>query len=95
VALAFAAVAATTTSLRMPAKLLLATGFVGVFDTSANVAFAAASTEGAIGIVAVLGALYPLVTILLARVVLGERLSPSRRAGGTLALAGAALVAVG
>jgi drug/metabolite transporter (DMT)-like permease len=66
-----------------------------VFDTAANVAFAEASTEGAIGIVAVLSALYPVVTVALAWLVLRERLSASRRAGGVLALAGAALVAAG
>jgi drug/metabolite transporter (DMT)-like permease len=68
---------------------------IGVFDTCANVAFAAASTEGAIGIVAVLSSLYPVVTVALAWVVLHERLSSARRGGGILALAGAALVAAG
>jgi drug/metabolite transporter (DMT)-like permease len=43
----------------------------------------------------VLSALYPIVTVLLARLVLGERLTVSRRAGGVIALAGAALVAAG
>jgi drug/metabolite transporter (DMT)-like permease len=94
VALALAAVLLTSTSLRAPASLLLVIAGVGVFDTSANVAVAAASTEGAIGIVAVLSALYPVVTVLLARLVLRERLSVARRAGGVVALAGAALVAV-
>ena len=46
-------------------------------------------------IVAVLSALYPLTTILLARVFLSERLNRPRRVGGALALAGAALVAIG
>jgi drug/metabolite transporter (DMT)-like permease len=95
VTVAVAAVLLTSTSLRAPASLLLVVVAVGVFDTSANVAFATASTESAIGIVAVLSALYPVVTVALARLVLGERLSVSRRVGGVLALAGAALVAVG
>jgi drug/metabolite transporter (DMT)-like permease len=47
------------------------------------------------GIVAVLSSIYPLGTILLARLVLGERLSITRRAGGFVALTGAALVAAG
>jgi drug/metabolite transporter (DMT)-like permease len=94
VAIVLTAVLLTSTSLRAPAPLLLVIVGVGLFDTSANVAVAAASTEGAIGIVAVLSALYPVVTVLLARLVLGERLSASRRAGGALALGGAALVAV-
>ena len=68
---------------------------VGVFDTGANVCVAFATTEGAAGIVAVLSALYPVVTIVLARIVLAERLSRPRRVGGVVALAGAALVAAG
>lgn len=95
IALVLAAVAITSTSVRMPHGLVLPVALVGLFDTGANVALAAASTEGAIGIAAVLSALYPLVTIALARFVLSERLSRLRRAGGVLALAGAALVAVG
>jgi drug/metabolite transporter (DMT)-like permease len=95
VALALAAVAFTATSLRASPQLLLMLVGVGVFDTAANISVAFAATEGAIGIVAVLSALYPVVTVVLARLVLGERLSAARRAGGVLALAGAALVAAG
>jgi drug/metabolite transporter (DMT)-like permease len=95
VAVALGVVLATGTSLRASRRLLLMLVAVGVFDTAANVAFAAASTEGAIGIVAVLSALYPVVTVALAWVVLHERLSAARRVGGLVALGGAALVAAG
>ncbi len=79
-----------------PAPSLLGTVVaVGVFDTTANVLVAFATTHGSAGIVAVLSALYPLTTIVLARLVLQERLDLGRRAGGALALCGAALVAVG
>ncbi len=54
-----------------------------------------ATTRGPAGIVAVLSALYPVTTVLLARALLAERLDRSRRAGGALALGGAAVVAVG
>ena len=54
-----------------------------------------ATTRGPAGVVAVLSALYPVTTILLARVLLGERLDRVRRLGGALALGGAALVALG
>jgi drug/metabolite transporter (DMT)-like permease len=93
VALVLVAVAVTSTSLRAPRRLLPVLVAIGIFDTGANIAVTLATTQGAAGIVAVLSALYPVVTIALARVVLGERLSGSRRAGGLGALAGAALVA--
>jgi drug/metabolite transporter (DMT)-like permease len=95
VAFALAVILVSRASLRTPRQLLLILLAIGVFDTAANVVFAQASTEGAIGIVAVLSALYPVVTVALARLVLRERLSLARRAGGVLALAGAALVAAG
>lgn len=92
---AVAAALALRTSLRAPAALLPMIAAVGIFDTGANVFVATATTHGAVGIVAVLSALYPVVTIVLARIVLGERLSSTKRAGGVMALAGAALVAAG
>jgi drug/metabolite transporter (DMT)-like permease len=45
--------------------------------------------------VAVLGSLDPVVTILLARGVLGERLTPTQGAGVAAALAGVVLVSTG
>ena len=90
-----AAVFVTRTSLRAPRGLLVALVGVGVFDTAANVLVAFATTKGAAGIVAVLSALYPVVTVVLARLVLGEQLSVARRVGGAVALTGAALVAAG
>jgi drug/metabolite transporter (DMT)-like permease len=86
---------ATGATLRPRRRLLPMLVAVGVFDTAANVLVAAASTHGAAGIVAVLSSLYPIVTIVLAWLVLGERLGVSKRVGGALALAGAALVAAG
>ena len=84
-----------STSLRPPRELLPLLAGVAIFDTGASVLVATATTYGAAGIVAVLSALYPVVTIVLARLVLGERLNASRRAGGAVALTGAALVAAG
>jgi drug/metabolite transporter (DMT)-like permease len=85
----------TSTTLRPPRQTLPLLVAVGVFDTCANVFVAAATTYGAVGIVAVLSSLYPVVTIVLAWRVLGERLGTAKRAGGAVALAGAALVAAG
>ena len=95
VMLAVVAALVVSTSLRPPRSLVPALLGVGVFDTAANVCVALATTKGAAGIVAVLSALYPVVTVLLARFLLAERLSSTRRIGGVVALVGAALVAAG
>jgi len=95
ISIALPAALVTRSSLRPPRGALPMLVGVGVFDTGANVLVATATTHGAAGIVAVLGALYPVVTVILAWVVLGERLSPTKRAGGAIALAGAAFVAAG
>ena len=89
------ALAWTRTVPRVSRRLLPLVLAVGAFDTGANVLIAIASTRGSIGIVAVLSALYPIMTILLARAVLHERLGPTRTAGGLVALGGAALIAAG
>jgi drug/metabolite transporter (DMT)-like permease len=82
VSVAVVAALLLSTSLRPPRSVLPMLIGVGVFDTAANVFVATATTHGAAGIVAVLSALYPVVTVVLAWLVLGERLSASRRTGG-------------
>jgi drug/metabolite transporter (DMT)-like permease len=72
---------------------LLAT--VGIFDASANAMLAVALTKGLVGLVAVLSSLYPVVTVLLARAALGERVARAQRAGVVLALGGVAVIAAG
>jgi drug/metabolite transporter (DMT)-like permease len=67
---------------------------VGIGDTGANLLLALASGGGDDAIVAVLSSLYPVVTVVLARAVLGERLSGPQAVGVAAALAGAALVSV-
>jgi uncharacterized membrane protein len=96
VTLAVVAALVTSTSLRPSSRRVLPLiAACGLFDTGANVLVAVASNSVPVGVVAVLGALYPIVTVLLARFVLGERLSREKRFGGVVALAGAALVASG
>jgi drug/metabolite transporter (DMT)-like permease len=68
---------------------------IGVLDISANGLFAAASTEGLVSLVAVLASLYPIVTIALARLVLGERVRRVQQAGVAAALTGVALISAG
>jgi len=69
--------------------------FVGLADLGANALFVAASTQGLVSIAAVLGSLYPVVTIILARAVLGERLRAIQNAGVVLALLGVVAIASG
>jgi drug/metabolite transporter (DMT)-like permease len=85
----------TRVTLRPPRRLLPMVAAVGLLDATGNALVAGATTLGAAGVVAVLSAVYPLTTIVLARLVLGERVDPLRRAGGAMALCGAALVAAG
>ncbi|WP_028062720.1 DMT family transporter [Solirubrobacter soli] len=65
---------------------------VGLLDTAANSAFAIATTSGLLSLVAVLGGLFPVVTVALAYVLLHERLIGIQRAGVILALAGIPLI---
>jgi drug/metabolite transporter (DMT)-like permease len=65
---------------------------VGALDILANILFAAALTHGLSGIVAVVGSLYPVTTVLLARLVLRERIARRQELGVGGALAGVALV---
>lgn len=73
-------------------RVLLAIGFL---DISANTLFALASTQGLVSIVAVLGSLYPVTVIALARLVLHEKVRRIQMAGAALALLGVALVSAG
>jgi drug/metabolite transporter (DMT)-like permease len=68
---------------------------VGAFDNGANVLFALASREGLLSLVAVLGSLYPVSTVLLARIVLHERLARLQAVGVAAAFVGVALIAAG
>lgn len=67
----------------------------GVFDTSANMLFLLATRLGDLGVTAVLVSLYPVVVVLLARIVLHERLSPAQVTSAGLALTASALLALG
>jgi len=69
--------------------------FVGLADLGANALFVAASTQGLVSVAAVLGSLYPVVTILLARAILAERLKLIQNVGVVLALAGVVAIATG
>ena len=67
---------------------------IGCGDLAANSLFAVASSRGEVSVASVLGSLYPVVTILLARLVLAERLRRIQQVGAVLSLAGAAVIAL-
>jgi drug/metabolite transporter (DMT)-like permease len=67
---------------------------VGALDNGANVLFAlAANAGGLLALTSVVGSLYPVATVLLARVVLRERLERHQALGVVAALVGVALIA--
>jgi drug/metabolite transporter (DMT)-like permease len=68
---------------------------IGCADLAATALYGLATTRGALSVVSVIGALYPVVTVLMARAVLQERLSRSQAVGVALALAGVAMVSAG
>jgi drug/metabolite transporter (DMT)-like permease len=68
---------------------------VGLADLCANALFALASSQGMVSVASVLGSLYPVVTILLARGVLGERLRGIQNVGVALSLVGVVAIASG
>lgn len=67
----------------------------GLFDSAANVLFLLATRTGDLGVSAVLVSLYPVVVVLLARVVLHERLTRAQLASAGLALTASALLSLG
>ncbi len=68
---------------------------VGFGDVAANGAFALASTLGLLSVVSVLGSLYPVATVLLARFILHERLARVQQVGVVVALSGVVLLGIG
>jgi drug/metabolite transporter (DMT)-like permease len=95
VLLAGAAVAALRPAFAVPRGRLPALALVGALDVSANALYAWASTEGLLSLVAVLGSLYPVVTVVLARAVLREQVRPIQDLGIVAALLGVGLIAGG
>jgi drug/metabolite transporter (DMT)-like permease len=83
-------------SLRMRGADAGRMGVIGVLDNGANLAFAsAADAGGLLALTSVLGSLYPVATVLLARFVLRERLAGWQTVGVAAALGGVVLIAAG
>lgn len=95
VPLALLAVAVVGAGARPAPRTIGLIAGAGVLDSTANLLFAAGTREGLVSVVAVLGSLYPVVTIALARAFLAERLSRGQAAGAALAITGAVMIAAG
>lgn len=81
-------------SMRVPGVLLL-TVLCGAMDMAANALYLVAARIGPLSVMVTLASLYPASTVLLARVVLGERLNGRQLAGVGCALAAIVLIVSG
>ncbi len=81
--------------LALPGRLALAVPVVGLLDLTGNLLFAIASTKGLVGVVSVLASLYPVATVVLARVFLGERMRAVQGLGVGVCFAGVLLISIG
>jgi drug/metabolite transporter (DMT)-like permease len=90
-----AALVLSPTRLRPARDSLPAIAAAGLLDAAANVLYLLATRRGLLSLVAVLTSMYPASTVLLAHLVLGERLTRVRVAGLAAAAVGVALIALG
>ena len=67
----------------------------GSLDVLATGLYGVATTRGALSVVSVIASLFPVVTVVLARVLLHERLHRLQVAGVALAISGVVLIAAG
>jgi drug/metabolite transporter (DMT)-like permease len=81
--------------LRIGRRWLVPVLAVGLCDVLANALFALATGHGLLSLVSVLASLYPVVTVLLALVLLHERLTRVQLAGIAVALLGVAALSAG
>lgn len=79
-------------SLRMPAPVAALVLMAGAVDILANALYLIATRYGSLSVVVTLSSLYPASTVILARVVLGERLSALQAVGIACALVAVVLI---
>lgn len=90
-----AAVLVTRAAWRPGRSWLLPLVLIGILDTAGNAFYLAAVQTGQLAIASVLSAMYPVATVILAAVVLRERITRDHTIGIVLAGAAIALIGVG
>ncbi len=80
---------------RLPRPTVAAAAVPGLLLVIGTISYGAATTMGLLSVVSVLATLAPVVTVALAVVLLGERLSARQQAGVGVALVGVVLLAAG
>lgn len=76
-------------------RVTLAVLVISLGDLGANLTFGIASTKGYVSVTSVLSSLFPVVTVLLARLFLNERLRHVQIAGVAVTMLGVALISLG
>jgi uncharacterized membrane protein len=77
---------------RVPRAALPHTAVAGALDVTANLLYLLAVREGLLSVVGLLSSLYPVSTVVLARIVLGERFVAVQRAGMVVAITATVLM---
>ena len=94
VALVVVVARAARSPLALPRAVLPLAALTGVLDVAANALFLLAAREGLLAVAGVLASLYPVSTVLLAQVVLRERVAGVQVVGLVVAAAAVALIAL-
>jgi drug/metabolite transporter (DMT)-like permease len=95
VGLVLAAVAAVRPQFSFTRVDLVPMAAIGALDMAANAFFALASTRGLVSVVSVVASLSPVTTVVLARLLLGERIAAAQQLGVFAALSGVVLITGG
>jgi drug/metabolite transporter (DMT)-like permease len=82
-------------SLKVKAVHLPAAFAIGILDGTAVFAYTTATTKGMLSLVSVVSSLYPSVSVILAALILKERLRKSQFLGVVIAIVGIALISAG
>jgi drug/metabolite transporter (DMT)-like permease len=82
-------------SVRVDRRALVVIAAVGTLDMVANLSYSVATTLQLLSVTAVLSSLFPVVTVALARLRLGERVSRIQECGAVLTMLGVLAVAAG